>query len=150
MQKPDILQGIPSIFQYITLFQLLVTLRRGQLANSAPFDHSLPPPLAGARLAATLQLSRIAKAKEFAQRALRGLAGFAKALKVKYQDIEVGFDLDPEPGLADNGDLEHDLGASIHGAPPKPRRSRSATSSLPQGPPLPPWMKASSAFVSTA
>jgi hypothetical protein len=30
-------------------------------------------------------------------------------LKVRYQDIEVGLDFDPEPGLADNGDLEHDL-----------------------------------------
>jgi hypothetical protein len=30
-------------------------------------------------------------------------------LKIKYQDIEVGIDLEPEPGLADNADLEHDL-----------------------------------------
>ena len=28
---------------------------------------------------------------------------------MKYQDIEVGLDFDPEPGLADNGDLETDL-----------------------------------------
>jgi len=35
------------------------------------------------------------------------------ALKVKFQDIEVGIDLEPEPGLADNGDLEHDLQALI-------------------------------------
>src|SRR5690606_37844842 len=31
----------------------------------------------------------------------------------RYQDIEVGVDLDPEPGLADNGDLEHDLQALL-------------------------------------
>jgi hypothetical protein len=37
------------------------------------------------------------------------LAGFAKALKVKFNDIEVGLDLEPEVGLADNGDLEGDL-----------------------------------------
>jgi hypothetical protein len=30
-------------------------------------------------------------------------------LKLTYADIEVGFDYDPEPGLADNGDLEGDL-----------------------------------------
>jgi hypothetical protein len=41
------------------------------------------------------------------------LAGFAKGLKVKYSDIEVGVDLDPEPGLADNGDLEGDLTALL-------------------------------------
>ena len=56
-----------------------------------------------------LKLSRRQKASELAQRALRGLAGFASALKVNYQDIEVGLDFDPEPGLADNGDLEIDL-----------------------------------------
>ncbi len=48
-----------------------------------------------------------------AVRALKGLTGFAKALKVKYADIEVGFDYEPEPGLADNGDLEHDLQALL-------------------------------------
>lgn len=37
-------------------------------------------------------------------------------MKFKYADIEVGFDLDPEPGLADNGDLEHDLQALLEAA----------------------------------
>jgi hypothetical protein len=62
---------------------------------------------------ALLRLSRNAQAKALSQRALRALAGFAKALKVKYHDIEVGVDLEPEPGLADNGDLEHDLQALL-------------------------------------
>jgi predicted transcriptional regulator len=65
---------------------------------------------------ALLRLSRNAQAKDLAQRALRGLAGFAKALKVKYHDIEVGMDFEPEPGLADNGDLEHDLQALLEAA----------------------------------
>jgi len=77
----------------------------------APEGRSLPALLAPELRMALLRLSRNAKAKDLASRALRGLAGFAKALKVKYQDIEVGLDLDPEPGLADNGDLEHDLQA---------------------------------------
>src|SRR5207237_5758152 len=63
-----------------------------------------------------LRLSTNQKAKDFARRALRGLAGFAKALKIKYEDIEVGLDFDPEPGLADNGDLEHDLQALLEAA----------------------------------
>ncbi len=33
--------------------------------------------------------------------------------KLTYQDIEVGLDYDPEPGLADNGDLEGDLTALL-------------------------------------
>ena len=79
----------------------------------APESRSLPAILAPQLRQALLRLSRIARAKKLAQRALRGLAGFAKALKVKYQDIEVGFDFEPEPGLADNGDLEHDLQALL-------------------------------------
>jgi hypothetical protein len=58
-----------------------------------------------------LRLSRSEKARDLAQRALRGLAGFVGALRIQFADIEVGLDLDPEPGLADNGDLEHDLQA---------------------------------------
>ena len=79
----------------------------------APEQRSLPAMLAPQLRVALLRLSRNEQAKDLAARALRGLAGFAKALKVKYQDIEVGFDFDPEPGLADNGDLEHDLQALL-------------------------------------
>lgn len=79
----------------------------------APESRSLPALLAPELRMALLRLSRIKKARALAERALRALAGFAKALKLKYQDIEVGFDFDPEPGLADNGDLEHDLQALI-------------------------------------
>lgn len=77
----------------------------------APENRSLPAILAPQMRQALIRLSRNEKAKNLALRALRGLAGFAKALKIKFQDIEVGIDYDPEPGLADNGDLEHDLQA---------------------------------------
>lgn len=79
----------------------------------APESKSLPAILAPQLRQALLKMSRNEKAKDLAVRALRGLAGFAKALKVKYNDIEVGLDYDPEPGLADNGDLEHDLQALL-------------------------------------
>lgn len=79
----------------------------------APEGRSLPALLAPELRIALLRLSRNEKAKDLAQRGLRALAGFAKALKVKYADIEIGFDFDPEAGLADNGDLEHDLQALL-------------------------------------
>jgi len=79
----------------------------------APESRSLPALLAPQLRLALLRLSRIEKAQIVAQRALRGLAGFAKALKVKFHDIEVGFDFEPEPGFADNGDLELDLSALL-------------------------------------
>ena len=86
------------------------------LRIEAPENRSLPAILAPQLRQSLLRLSRNEQAKELAQRALRALAGFAKALKVKYDDIEVGFDFDPEPGLADNGDLEHDLQALLETA----------------------------------
>ena len=79
----------------------------------APEDKSLPAFLAPQLRQALLRLSGIKAAKDAAQRGLRALAGFAKALKVKYHDIEVGIDYAPEPGLADNGDLEGDLGSLL-------------------------------------
>ena len=86
------------------------------LRVEASENRSLPAILAPQLRQALLRLSRNEKAKDLAQRALRALAGFAKSLKVKYKDIEVGFDFDPEPGLADNGDLEHDLQALLESA----------------------------------
>lgn len=77
----------------------------------APEARSLPAILAPQLREALLRLSRNEQARDLARRALRGLAGFVGALKVRYNDIEVGLDFEPEPGLADNGDLEHDLQA---------------------------------------
>lgn len=73
------------------------------LRVEAPENRSLPAILAPQLRQALLRLSRNEQAKEFAQRALRALAGFAKGLKMKYADIEVGLDFEPEPGLADTG-----------------------------------------------
>jgi len=86
------------------------------LRIEAPENRSLPAILAPELRRALLRLSRLERAAELARRALRGLAGFATALKVKYQDIEVGLDFEPEPGLADNGDLELDLQALLEAA----------------------------------
>ena len=79
------------------------------LQIEAPENRSLPSILAPQLRLALLKLSNREATKQLAQRALRALAGFVAALKVKYQDIEVGLDFDPEPGLADNGDLETGL-----------------------------------------
>ncbi len=79
------------------------------LKLEAPEDRSLPALLAPQLRLVLIKLSAVESAKAYATRGLRALAGFAKALKVKFNDIEVGIDLEPEVGLADNGDLEGDL-----------------------------------------
>ncbi len=54
------------------------------LRIEAPEGRSLPAILAPQLRQALLRLSRNERAKDLAHRALRGLAGFAKALKFKY------------------------------------------------------------------
>lgn len=75
----------------------------------APEDRSLPALLIP-RLKKTLyQLSAAEAARDAAERGLRVLLGFSRALKLKYADIEVSLEGQTEPGTADNGDLEQDL-----------------------------------------
>lgn len=75
----------------------------------APEGRSLPGVLAPNLRAALIRLSRGEAFKDSLARAGQALAGFARALKVKYRDIEVGVDFEPERGLADSGDLDIDL-----------------------------------------
>jgi len=79
------------------------------LRIEAPEKRSLPSLLAPEIKRGLLQISRTEAAKDVAERALRALAGFARALRMKYEDIELRLDFEPEPGLADNGDLDYDL-----------------------------------------
>ena len=72
-------------------------------------ERSLPALMAPALRAALLRLDRMEAASAAARRALRALSGFIKALQLKFGDIEVALDVDPEMGLADSGDLEADL-----------------------------------------
>ena len=52
-------------------------------------------------------LSMIEAAKQLATRALRGLRGFASIFKIAVGGAEIG--IEPEPGLADSGDIQFDL-----------------------------------------
>jgi GTPase SAR1 family protein len=79
----------------------------------APEGRSLPAVLAPQLKMTLLDLSNIERAKKYAERALKALKGFISGLKVKHSDIEVRLDISSEPGLADNGDLEHDLAALL-------------------------------------
>ena len=99
---------------------LLEQMRRDSLAQGvhsvrieAPENLSLPALLAPQLRQILLQLSLSESARDTARRGLKALAGFVRGLKVKYRDIEVGLDFDPEPGLADNGQLEGDLSSLL-------------------------------------
>ena len=75
----------------------------------SPEDRSLPALLVPTLRVALLKLDRAHAASSMVKRAVRALGGFIAGMKVKFDDIEVGFDLGKEPGLADSGDLEADL-----------------------------------------
>lgn len=110
--KSMILVGLRGVGKTVLLEQMRQDAERygvHTLRLEAPENRSLPALLSPQLRLALLKLSTIENAKALAQRGLRALAGFAKALKLKYDDIEVGIDLEPEQGLADNGDLEGDL-----------------------------------------
>lgn len=75
--------------------------------ESKPLATLLLPPLRQLLIA----LDRMANVSEKAKLGLRVLKSFFNGVKVKYKDIEIGIDIDPEPGVADSGDLEADLSA---------------------------------------
>ncbi len=75
----------------------------------APEDRSLPGLLAPLFQSALVRLSRGEALKAGAARAMRVLAGFINAIRVKYGDVEVTAQFPPEPGVADTGDLDIDL-----------------------------------------
>lgn len=75
----------------------------------APENRSLPALLAPQLRQGLIALSRRMQHADLARRALRALSGFVSALRVRYGDLEVTLDVEPESGLADTGDLEHDL-----------------------------------------
>jgi hypothetical protein len=74
-----------------------------------PEKRSLPALIVPALRSALLKLDRISATGDLAKKALKTLGGFVGAMKLKYNDIEFGLDLGSEPGVADSGDLEHDL-----------------------------------------
>lgn len=75
----------------------------------APEERSLPSILVPAVRATLLKLDRGKAAKNALKKAFKALAGFARAAKVKYHDVEFNIDLGVQAGLADSGSLENDL-----------------------------------------
>ncbi len=74
-----------------------------------PEKKSLPALLIPHLRSALLKLDWLSAGSAIAKKALKTLGSFVGAMKITYQDIEFGVDLDKEPGIADSGNLEHDL-----------------------------------------
>ena len=72
-------------------------------------DKPLAPLIAPYLRSLLFDLDRIAGAGDKVKRGLRVLRSFLGKLKVTYDDVSIGLDVDPEEGSADSGDLEIDL-----------------------------------------
>ncbi len=110
--KSIVMVGLRGVGKTVLLDQIAEDAEASRLIAlriEASEQRSLPSIIAPQLRSALIRLSNQEAVRALAQRALRALAGFASSLKVKYQDIEVGLEADPEPGLADNGDLGIDL-----------------------------------------
>ncbi len=107
-----ILHGLRGVGKTVLLNRIRLDAEARGIATvriEAPEERSLPALLAPALRSALLRLRRLEATKAGLHKAMRALAGFASALKVKYQDIEFGLDFEKEEGLADSGDLDTDL-----------------------------------------
>jgi hypothetical protein len=107
-----ILYGLRGVGKTVLLNRIRLDAEARGIASvrvEAPEERSLPALLAPALRATLLRLSRGEAAKAGVVKAMRALASFAKALKLKYHDIELALDIEAERGLADSGDLDTDL-----------------------------------------
>lgn len=109
--RPGILYGLRGVGKTVLLTRMRDTAEAEGftiVSIEAPENRSLPGVLVPSLRAALLRLDRMKQTTAGVRRALQALAGFAK-LKVKFHDMEVALDFEPEPGLADSGDLDSDL-----------------------------------------
>ncbi len=107
-----ILYGLRGVGKTVLLNRIRIDGEARSFASvniEAPEDRSLPAILIPVLRATLLRLDRGEATRALLHKAQRALAGFANALKIKYQDIEVGLDFKPERGIADSGDLVNDL-----------------------------------------
>lgn len=110
--KSFLMVGLRGVGKTVLLNRIqLLASQKGMhtVRIEAPEGRSLPGMLMPELRRSLLELSGNERARALARRALAALAGFVQAIKVRFDDIEVGLDVEPEPGLADNGDLELDL-----------------------------------------
>ena len=107
-----LLLGLRGVGKTVLLDRVHDEAQRAGLATvmiEATDRSALPALLAAELHGVLLRMSRQQRIRDVASRALRVLAGFVSALKVKYGDVELGIEAPVEPGVADSGDLELDL-----------------------------------------
>lgn len=111
-----VLYGLRGVGKTVLLQRIRLTAEsKGFVAVGieAPEERSLPSMLVPALYATLQKLNRGVAAKNALKKALKALAGFARAARIKYHDVEFNVDFAVQAGAADglanSGSLEHDL-----------------------------------------
>lgn len=108
--QSQILLGLRGVGKTVLLNKIeTIAEERGYLTSliEAPEDRSLPALLYPMLQQALRKLSLSETAKAAAYFGMRALRSFAKTFKVEVGDFSIA--VDPEPGVADSGNLEFDL-----------------------------------------
>lgn len=109
--QSQIFLGLRGTGKTVLLNEVLeIAEREGYITAfiEAPEDKTLTDMLYPAMRQVLRKLSALEAAKHQAVKGLQALRGFASAFKIKVGDVEIG--VDPDPGVADSGNLEIDLG----------------------------------------
>jgi hypothetical protein len=111
-EKSMLLTGLRGVGKTVLLNEMDRLAKTDQYRTvviEAQEDTPLGPLIAPYLRSLLFDLDRMAGAGDKVKRGLRVLRSFLGKLKVTYEDITIGLDVDPEQGSADSGDLEIDL-----------------------------------------
>ncbi len=111
-EKSMLLTGLRGVGKTVLLNEMERKAKESgfrTIAIEAHEDKPLGPLIAPYLRSLFYDLDRIAGAGDKVRRGLRVLRSFVGVLKLSYEDVTLGLDVDPEKGLADSGDLEIDL-----------------------------------------
>ncbi len=111
-EKSLMLTGLRGVGKTVLLNEIMRLARAAEYRTvmiEAHEDKPLGPLIAASLRSVFFDLDRVAHAGASVKRGLRVLRSFLGGLKVKFGELEIGLDIDPELGAADSGDLEIDL-----------------------------------------
>lgn len=111
-EKSLLLTGLRGVGKTVLLNELeRIAVAQGYytIAIEAHEDKRLGPLLAPLLRRLFYDLDRLAGAGDKVRRGLAVLGSFISAIKLKFGDLDIGLDIEPERGAADSGDLEIDL-----------------------------------------
>jgi hypothetical protein len=103
------LRGVGKTVLLVRMQRLAEKAGYKTLMVEAHEDKSLPELLLPSLRQVLLGLDQLGSLNKKVKRGLRVLRSFASAVKLKYGEVEIGLNIEPEQGVGDSGDIESDL-----------------------------------------